>query len=269
MADATPVRDSAALKAAKWLIHAEIRWLSKRDAARGNTVKPSIRQAAERFHTTKSRVGAHYKALRETGLPAWSPLEAKRPRALRDDEDEALVAYAKWLAESGSLASRDILEDAANLLRARRNRPAPPVSRRWWSRWKEAHSNVFRATLFKPMEAARMSAEQRLDDINAFYDKLSDAVETYNIPISGCWNADEMGCMLAMVSGRLQILVIQAGHRDKVTLLASPHQDNANYGILLASGCGYEQQGVYDPHRMWERYRRCDSRIQHLQTTPY
>ena len=45
--------------------------------------------------------------------------------------DTALEGYVYWLIESGSLASKDLLQDTANRLQARRDPPCPPVSKNW------------------------------------------------------------------------------------------------------------------------------------------
>ena len=80
---------------------------------------PSIRDAATLFKCGKSQVGSHLKSLKETGQPAYSHRGVGRPRALLPSEDAALDAYAHWLIDTGSFASRDLLEDAANRLRER------------------------------------------------------------------------------------------------------------------------------------------------------
>ena len=75
------------------------------------------------------------------------------------------------------------------------------------------------ASIIKPVEAKRISAEQRLDSIAKFFDLLEKAVTDYNIIPSGCWNADEMGCRLAMVSGKLEILAIKTKKKKQVSIL--------------------------------------------------
>ena len=219
------VVESNSVRAARWLLAAQDRHrarvarVSRSSRLRNATTlkEPSIRDAAKRFKCGKSQLAKHLKALRETGSPDLSLRWVGRPRALRDDEDAALEAYASWLVQSGyvSLATRDLMEDAANRLRARRIPPEGPVSRAWWPRWRRDHP-WFRTTAYRPVETARLSVEESIAIFDQFYDKLEDAVETYRITASACWNADEMGCRIAMLSGKVKILAIRMEKNKQV-----------------------------------------------------
>ncbi len=81
-------------------------------------------------------MASHLKALTDTGSSALSHRVSGRPRSLRDDEDAALAAYARGLIESGSPATRGLMQEEANRLRSRRDPPAAPVTKHWWQRWK-------------------------------------------------------------------------------------------------------------------------------------
>ena len=74
----------------------------------------------------------YLKAFKETSMPAFSIRNAGRLRTLRPDEELALEVYAYWLIETGCpLVARDLIEDAANRLRARYMPPEGPVSKKW------------------------------------------------------------------------------------------------------------------------------------------
>lgn len=216
------MEDSAPIRAARWLLASEAR------VTRGK--KPSIRDAARRFGAAKSAIARHIKALRTSNLPALSHRGVGRPRCLTDAEDAALEAYALWLIQSGSLASRDVIQNGANLLRARRDPPAQPVGKDWWLGWKRDHP-WYRSTYSKPVESSRLSAAQQIECLGSFFDKLEKAVEEYDIRSSACWNADEVGIIMAKLAGKFEVLVVKKERNLPVCLftLYLPLSLDANF----------------------------------------
>ena len=217
------IPESRSVTAARWLIRVQGLYYVRMERQRFTTSRiirrPTVRDAAKLYRVGHSQVAVHNKALLKTGQPGFSQRTVGRPTTLTEGEDKALCAYATWLYESGSFAARDLIEDAANRMRARRLPPASPVCKNWWSRWKKDHP-WFSSSHFKPVEAKRLSAEQRIQYIEQFYDKLEYGVETYNIILTSCWNADEMGARLAKLEGRgLEILQVKTEKKRDVVVL--------------------------------------------------
>ncbi|KAK3360450.1 hypothetical protein B0T25DRAFT_496347 [Lasiosphaeria hispida] len=125
--------ESASVQAARWLLGAEGRYRTRHRTTTGaGLTQPTIHAATKLFRTSKTHIGAHVKALREIGRPAFKPGSVGRPTSLLESKDRALKAYAHWLIESGSLATQDLLEAACNRLHAHRDPPAPPVCHNWY-----------------------------------------------------------------------------------------------------------------------------------------
>lgn len=157
---ATPqTKENASLRAAKWLLAAQERHQRARGASSGPM--PSIRSAAKLFGVEKTIVGRHVKALKD-GLPsAYSTRGSGRPPTLNDDEEAELEAYARRIIESGSRASKALIHDEANRLRARRDPRLPAVGDRWWRRWKADHPWFIESPSYKPLDTTRLSAKHK------------------------------------------------------------------------------------------------------------
>lgn len=215
------IAEPKSVRAARWLKSAQdrfdchgvrpSRFISKK------AKRPSVRDAAKLFKTGKTQISLHLKALRDTKAPAISQRGVGRPTSLTPEEDDALEIYANWLVRSGSLCAKDLLEGAANLLRARRSPPVGPVCEKWYSRWKENHPWFQPQKSFKPVDVDRMSAQQQIAFVEEFFEKYEAALIEYNIIPSGCWNADEMGCIMAMLSGKFEILTFKLEKKMKVS----------------------------------------------------
>ena len=83
----TAHEDNHGVQAAKWLLDAQARHREQHGDSPSSTSTqaaipklPTIRDAAAKFNTSRSQVGRHFKALRETGLLAYSPRPRGRPR---------------------------------------------------------------------------------------------------------------------------------------------------------------------------------------------
>jgi hypothetical protein len=240
---------SKGLAAARWLIGAKERYHSSR---RLNRKAPTLKEAATLFKCGKTQIGVHMKALQTTGIAGFSERGTGRPRCLLPSEETAIDAYAVWLIKTGSFASKDLLEDAANRLRARRVPPLPPVSKHWWPQWKKDHPE-FESTYYRPVEANRLSAEEQIENVTKFFDKYEAAVKEYNITGSACWNMDECGCRLAMISGKFQILCIKKMKKKKVCQF-SPSIIATLLIIIDTAGCTRSSQSrVYDLDRICKR----------------
>ncbi|KAG8664623.1 uncharacterized protein FPOAC1_013403 [Fusarium poae] len=116
-----------------------------------------------------------------------------RPRQLTDEEEEAIVCYIIWMEKSGLPASKWEIEDAALTLRRRRDPDARPVSKMWYSRFRDDHPELAKSIL-KSREASRAEYEEGgVDDTKEWFQRLSDVMTKYNIGASETWNADEAG----------------------------------------------------------------------------
>ena len=181
------IEEPVSVRAARWLLQAQGRYRALRTRSATPTAisgcEPSVRHAARLFKTGKTQVGAHYKSLKERGVPAGGAHSVGRPRSLDDEEDRAIDGYVQWLINSGSFAGKDLVEHAANQLRSRRG--LGPVSKNWYQRWKGDRSWLTASTI-KPVEAKRMSAEQRYESTAKFFTLLEKAMSEYNIISSSC-----------------------------------------------------------------------------------
>ena len=172
--------------------------------------EPTIRDAARIFKYRKIQIGKQYKALYDIGLLALSPNQVRRLRSLYEDEDATLEAYVHWLIQSGFilLVIYDLIEDTTNRLYIRRIPPIGPVSRIQQLRQKYDHLQ-FWTILYRAIEIVRLSIEESIAIFDQFYNKLEDIVETYRITISIYQNIDKIGCYIAILSRKVQVLAIQ------------------------------------------------------------
>lgn len=96
----------------------------------------SVRQAAAICGVSKSTV--------QNGIQRHlvAPRPVGRPKLLRPEEDDAIVAFVIWLQRNGFPASKRQVEMAAHTLLKRRNPDAKPPTRHWYSRWVRDHPEV-------------------------------------------------------------------------------------------------------------------------------
>lgn len=161
------------------------------------------------------------------------PAQPGRPRALTDDEDEALVAFVVRMQSTGFPATKAEIEDAANSFRKRRDPDAAPVSKMWYSRWRDDHPEL-QKTYLKAVESSRNAWELGgITDVNDFFDRLEHAVRTFRIGGSEFWNEDEGGIRIGMLRDRIQCLIVRT---KRLTRLQTVDPANRESCTLIGTG---------------------------------
>ncbi|RYP71471.1 hypothetical protein DL769_004696 [Monosporascus sp. CRB-8-3] len=119
----------ANLKAAIEVIRPRASFANKpqRTAASHITKPISVRAATAKYNI--SSPAAVDRLVKKLQNP--DPRPRGRPRALTDEEDEAIVAFIIWMERSGSPASKPEIEDTANIPRLGRDQDAKPVNKMW------------------------------------------------------------------------------------------------------------------------------------------
>ncbi|KAG8666936.1 hypothetical protein FPOAC1_011758 [Fusarium poae] len=184
-----------------------------RDAA-GRRKKPLTLRAAEARYAGSARasIGRIFKRLEAANTVDYEDVvdpKMGRPRQLTDEEEEAIVCYIIWMEKSGLPASKWEIEDAALTLRRRRDPDARPVSKMWYSRFRDDHPELAKSIL-KSREASRAEYEEGgVDDTKEWFQRLSDVMTKYNIGASETWNADEAGVRVGMLRDKMECLVVR------------------------------------------------------------
>ncbi|KAG8665041.1 uncharacterized protein FPOAC1_013019 [Fusarium poae] len=184
-----------------------------RDAA-GRRKKPLTLRAAEARYAGSARasIGRIVKRLEAANTVDYEDVvdpKMGRPRQLTDEEEEAIVCYIVWMEKSGLPASKWEIEDAALTLRRRRDPDARPVSKMWYSRFRDDHPELAKSIL-KSREASRAEYEEGgVDDTKEWFQRLSDVMTKYNIGASETWNADEAGVRVGMLRDKMECLVVR------------------------------------------------------------
>ncbi|CAF3496705.1 unnamed protein product [Fusarium graminearum] len=205
-----------------------------RDAA-GRLKKPLTLRAAEARYAGSARasIGRIVKRLEAANTVDYEDVvdpKMGRPRQLTDEEEEAIVCYIIWMEKSGLPASKWEIEDAALTLRRRRDPDARPVSKMWYSRFRDDHPELAKSVL-KSREASRAEYEEGgVDDTKEWFQRLSDVMMKYNIGASETWNADEAGVRVGMLRDKMECLVVRT-KKKSATEVFSP-QDRETCTII-------------------------------------
>jgi hypothetical protein len=199
-------------------------------SAVGAVQKPlSIREAVKRYRG--SNRGSIHRVIKQ--LEAANTLDASelidpligRPRLLTDEEEEAIVSFIIWMDKSGLPASKHEIEDAANTLRSRRNPEAKPVSKMWYSRFRDNHPELHKSIL-KAREAARAEYEAAgLEETKEWFQRLQEVIANYNIGASECWNADQAGIRVGILRERVECLVVRTKKQTAAEVISPENRE--------------------------------------------
>ncbi|KPA36582.1 transposase [Fusarium langsethiae] len=136
----------------------------------------SVREAAKRYRG--SNRGSISRVIKR--LEAANTLDASelvdgivgRPRLLTDEEEEAIVSFVIWMDRSGLPAAKYEIEDAANTLRRRRDPEAEPLSKMWYSRFRDNHPELQKSIL-KAGEVSRAEYESAgIEETKEWFQRL-------------------------------------------------------------------------------------------------
>ncbi|KAG8670226.1 hypothetical protein FPOAC1_009631 [Fusarium poae] len=240
-----------------------------RDAA-GRRKKPLTLRAAEARYAGSARasIGRIVKRLEAANTVDYEDVvdpKMGRPRQLTDEEEEAIVCYIIWMEKSGLPASKWEIEDAALTLRRRRDPDARPVSKMWYSRFRDDHPELAKSIL-KSREASRAEYEEGgVDDTKEWFQRLSDVMTKYNIGASETWNADEAGVRVGMLRDKMECLVVRTKKKSATEkkLREALRKGNLTFGRRAFAGAfqeifnegftaahiisGFQKTGIYPP----------------------
>ncbi|KAL9561187.1 hypothetical protein ACKAV7_014542 [Fusarium commune] len=185
--------------------------LSHRRNRNTKETKPlTVRDAAERFKTSKSAVGRHLKSMKLYGKPDFSDNSRGRPRNLDEAEEKAVIAYIMWLERSGFPCNQQLIEEAANELRASRTPPAAPVGDGRYRRFLQDNPQLQKKKLVRAFDRERAGFEAGdIADLEQFYANLGVVVEERDIEASQMFNADECGIRIGALRERLEVIIVK------------------------------------------------------------
>jgi predicted DNA-binding transcriptional regulator YafY len=184
----------------------------------------SVREAAKRYRG--SNRGSISRVIKR--LEAANTLDASelvdgivgRPRLLTDEEEEAIVSFVIWMDKSGLPAAKYEIEDAANTLRRRRDPEAKPVSKMWYSRFRDNHPELQKSIL-KAREVSRAEYEAAgIEETKEWFQRLREVITNYNIGPSECWNADQAGIRVGMLRERVECLVVRTKKKSAAEVVS-------------------------------------------------
>ncbi|KAG5755687.1 hypothetical protein H9Q69_001353 [Fusarium xylarioides] len=182
------MHSAANLRAAQAVVSSRLRHQKgrSRDAAR----PLSLRQAEERFLGSKrasiARIVKKLEAANSLSAEDLPDDRGGRPRLLTEAEEEAIVAFVMWMQRSGLPASKYEVEDAANMLRRRRDPDAKPVSRMWYRRFCDDHPELDKSIL-KAKEASRVEYEEAgVEETKQWFQRLTEVITNFEIGASEC-----------------------------------------------------------------------------------
>lgn len=133
-----------------------------------------------------------------------------RPSTLTEAEDQALVAYIVQLDEFGAHPDSKHVISAANLMRQYR---VPPCGL-WYARWLKKHPEL-RLTRQQPVEIHRLSWEQQIELVEAWYTRTAARPVELGITASAAWNADECVTRIGVRDGRIPVLIVKKKKHQK------------------------------------------------------
>ncbi|KAG7408735.1 hypothetical protein Forpe1208_v012163 [Fusarium oxysporum f. sp. rapae] len=192
----------------------------------GNLRAQQLRVNPPTFNTSIQRIVRRL----ETG---FTPPQVGRPRVLTDEEEEAIVAFVIWMERSGFPASKPEIEDAATTLRQRRNPDADPVSKMWYSRFRDDHPELEQAFL-KAAEQSRESWEAGgLHDLQQWFKHLTETIRSYKIGASECWNTDQAGIRIGILKESIKVLVVRTKRRTRKQVLSPSNRETCT---LIGTG---------------------------------
>lgn len=113
------------------------------------------------------------------------------------------------MERAGFPASKKQVEDAANTLRRQRDPEATPLSKFWYTEFRQDHPQL-RHTFLKAIEKSRKSFEASgIADVVTFFKDLEELVKTHRLGPSETWNKDKAGLRLACLRETIEVLIVR------------------------------------------------------------
>ncbi|OBS16046.1 hypothetical protein FPOA_27858 [Fusarium poae] len=121
---------------------------------------------------------------------------------------------------SGLPAAKYEIEDAANTLRRRRDPEAEPLSKMWYSRFRDNHPELQKSIL-KAREVSRAEYEAAgIEETKEWFQRLREVIANYNIGPSECWNADQAGIRVGILRERVECLVVRTKKKSAAEVVS-------------------------------------------------
>ncbi|UKZ89691.1 uncharacterized protein TrAFT101_012021 [Trichoderma asperellum] len=186
----------------------------------------SVRSAAAQFNISPAAVQRAISSFQRAD-PLPTPRQPGRPRSLTNEEEEALIAYVKWLQRGGFPATKAHLVAAANDLRRRRDPEIADLGKNWYCQWLLEHPEVQKSYV-KAVETASKSLEaSNVENLMTFFDRLKKIITDYRIGASECWNEEECGIRIGRLRERLEVAVVRSTRSQQPKVLDPKNRESS------------------------------------------
>ena len=169
------------------LIQDAIDAINKRD-------KSSVRAIAREFRVPYGRLRS-----RLNSNPSKSDVRGLHNRALKPDQEQALLSYFQRLDEMGIPARYSTIQRKAEAVLAQDlppTYPRPNLSQKWAKRWLDRQYDLFKVKQ-KPLAAAQKNAHD-VELLQGHFMRFKELKDKYYIFDEDIWNFDETGFRIGM-----------------------------------------------------------------------
>jgi hypothetical protein len=149
--------------------------------ANENTVRSALKRQRDRKGAPPAQRGGHNKIL-------------------SDAQITAIYKYIEDMYLAGIGATREMVYGAIVHLRAQESPSKPPPSKRWFQKFLTSHLELFQTTKIKPIDVARISA-QDIDDVESWFSNWTRFCKEKEIQPLDILNFDETGFRVGVASG--------------------------------------------------------------------
>ncbi|KAK2670199.1 hypothetical protein RAB80_014390 [Fusarium oxysporum f. sp. vasinfectum] len=154
----------------------------------------------------------------------------------------AVIAYIMWLERSGFPCNQQLIEEAANELRASRTPPAAPVGDGWYRRFLQDNPQLQKKKLVRAFDRERAGFEAGdIADLEQFYANLGVVVEERDIEASQMFNADECGIRIGALRERLEVIIIKKMLNAKHEVVSFSNRESTTM-LGCANAAGYARE---------------------------
>jgi hypothetical protein len=153
-----------------------------------------------RIHqANESTVRTTLKRQRDRGGAPLAP-HGGQNKILSDTQITAIYKYIEDMYLSGIGATREMVFKAISYIRAQETPSKPPPSKRWFQKFLRDHPELFQTTRIKPIDIARISA-QDIDEVEQWFSNWTTYCKEKEIQASDILNFDETGFRVGVASG--------------------------------------------------------------------
>ncbi|KAL9572124.1 hypothetical protein ACKAV7_003841 [Fusarium commune] len=163
-----------------------------------------------------------------------------------------------WLERAGFPCNQLLIEEAANILRASRTPPAPPVGESWYRRFLDDNPQLQKKKLVRAFDRERAGFEAGdITDLEEFYTNLGVVVEERDIEASQMFNADECGIRISSLRERLEVIIVKKMLNTQHEVVAFSNRESSTMlGCANAAGywfgCDEFMRDIDNPDFIWK-----------------